>query len=56
MIKMARNKDLASKVRRGKKIKQSKGVPNWVIMKTDGKVRQSPYSRRHWRNSKLKLD
>jgi large subunit ribosomal protein L39e len=53
---MARNKDLASKIRRGKKLKQNKGVPNWVIMRTNRKVRESPQTRRHWRNSKLKLD
>lgn len=53
---MARNKDLPSKLRRGKKYKQSQTIPNWVIMKSGGKVRSSPYSRRFWRNSKLKRD
>jgi len=53
---MARNKDLPAKVRRGKKLKQSRSVPNWVIRKSGGKVRTSPHSRREWRNSKLKKD
>lgn len=53
---MARNKDVASKIRRGKKLKQSTSVPSWVIMKTGGKVRWSPYSRREWRNTRLKRD
>ncbi|KKM22363.1 hypothetical protein LCGC14_1626120 [marine sediment metagenome] len=53
---MARNKDLPSKLRRGKKGKQNQTIPNWIIMKTKGKVRSSPYSRRSWRNTRLKRD
>ncbi|MFX0029889.1 MAG: 50S ribosomal protein L39e [Candidatus Hermodarchaeota archaeon] len=53
---MARNKDLPSKLRRAKKLKQNKSVPNWVIQKTGGRVRISPYSQRSWRNTKLKRD
>ncbi|MBD3195272.1 MAG: 50S ribosomal protein L39e [Candidatus Lokiarchaeota archaeon] len=53
---MARNKDIASKMRRGKKIKQNRSIPNWIIMKTDGRVRSSPNNRREWRNRKLKKD
>ncbi|MGV9173386.1 MAG: 50S ribosomal protein L39e [Promethearchaeia archaeon] len=53
---MARNKDIAAKRRRGKKLKQSKTIPSWIIMKTDGEVRNSPYTRREWRNRKLKKD
>ncbi len=53
---MARNKDLPSKLRRAKKMKQSKSLPSWIIMRTGGKVRWSPYSRREWRNSRLKRD
>lgn len=53
---MARNKDLPSKLRRGKKHKQSQTLPSWVIMKSGGKVRSSPYSRRSWRNTRLKRD
>ncbi len=53
---MARNKDLPSKLRRGKKNKQSQTLPSWVIMKSGGKVRNSPYSRRSWRNTRLKRD
>ena len=54
--KMARNKDLPSKLRRGKKLKQNQSVPSWIIRKTGGSVRYSPYSRREWRNSRLKKD
>ncbi|MEJ2294726.1 MAG: 50S ribosomal protein L39e [Candidatus Lokiarchaeota archaeon] len=53
---MARNKDLPSKLRRGKKLKQNKSVPSWIVRKTGGKVRDSPYSRRDWRNTRLKKD
>ena len=56
MIIMARNKDLPSKIRRGKKMKQSQSLPTWIVRKTGGSVRDSPYSRRHWRNSRLKRD
>jgi len=53
---MARNKDLPSKLRRAKKAKQSTSIPSWVIRRTGGKVRDSPYSRRYWRNTRLKRD
>ena len=53
---MARNKDLPSKMRRGKKSKQSQSVPTWLVRRTGGKVRDSPYSRREWRNRRLKRD
>ncbi|TFG00838.1 MAG: 50S ribosomal protein L39e [Promethearchaeota archaeon] len=53
---MARNKSYSSKLRRGKNLKQNKSVPNWIIMRTDKKVRNSPYSNREWRNRKLKRD
>ncbi len=53
---MARNKDLPSKLRRANRMKKNKSVPNWVIQRTAGKVRTSPYSRRTWRNAKLKRD
>jgi len=53
---MARNKDLPSKLRRAKKAKQNNPIPNWIIMRSGGKVRSSPYSRRAWRNSRLKRD
>ena len=53
---MARNKDLPSKLRRGKRMKQSKSVPSWIVRKSGGRVRNSPYSRREWRNSRLKRD
>ncbi|MBY9007741.1 MAG: hypothetical protein KGD63_13435 [Candidatus Lokiarchaeota archaeon] len=35
---------------------QSNSMPTWVVMKTGRKVRTSPYSRREWRNRKLKRD
>jgi large subunit ribosomal protein L39e len=53
---MARNKNLGSKLRRGKNMKQSQSIPNWVVIKTNRKVRDSPYTRRSWRNTRLKRD
>ncbi|MFX1410455.1 MAG: 50S ribosomal protein L39e [Promethearchaeota archaeon] len=53
---MARNKDLASKLRRAKNMKQNKSIPTWIVRKTNGTVRNSPYSRRTWRNTRLKRD
>jgi len=53
---MARNKDLPSKLRRAKKGKQNQTIPSWVTIKTNRKVRSSPYSRRSWRNTRLKRD
>ncbi|MGD2200069.1 MAG: 50S ribosomal protein L39e [Candidatus Bathyarchaeota archaeon] len=52
---MARNKNLAFKLRLNKAGKQNKSVPAWIIAKTQGEVRWSPKSRRHWRRSKLKV-
>ncbi|MFX1464539.1 MAG: hypothetical protein ACFFBF_16065 [Promethearchaeota archaeon] len=31
-------------------------MPNWIVIKTNRKVRDSPYTRRRWRNTKLKRD
>jgi len=56
IIRMARNKDLPSKLRRGKKMKQSESLPQWITRKTDGNIKTSPYSRRNWRNTRLKRD
>ena len=53
---MARNKDLPSKLRRAKSMNQSKSIPSWVTMRTGGKFRTSPYTRRSWRNTRLKRD
>lgn len=53
---MARNKNLGSKLRRAKKMKQSQTIPSWVVVKTNRRVRESPYSRRSWRNTRLKRD
>ncbi len=53
---MARNKSLGSKLRRAKRMKQSQSIPNWVTLKTNRRVRSSPYSRRMWRNTRLKRD
>ena len=53
---MARNKDLPSKLRRGKKQKQSQSIPNWITIKTNRKVRTNPYQNRSWRNTRLKRD
>ena len=51
---MARNKNLPRKLRLGKEASKSSSVPTWVVIKTKGKVRWTPYSRRHWRNQRLK--
>ena len=53
---MARNKDLPSKLRRGKRMKQSQSLPTWITRKTGGSIRTSPHSRRNWRNTRLKRD
>ncbi len=53
---MARNKDLPSKLRRGKKMKQSESIPTWITRKTGNRIRTSPYSKRNWRNARLKRD
>ena len=53
---MARNKNIASKLRRAKNMKQNKSIPSWIVLKTGQKVRSSPYNRREWRNTKLKRD
>ncbi|UCD00547.1 MAG: 50S ribosomal protein L39e [Promethearchaeota archaeon] len=53
---MARNKDLPSKLRRAKKAKQSQTIPSWITIKTNRRIRSSPYSRRSWRNTRLKRD
>ncbi len=53
---MARNKNLPSKLRRAKKAKQSQTIPNWITIKTHRRVRDSPYSKRTWRNTRLKRD
>ena len=46
---MARVKPPAKKRRLGKANKESKAVPTWVIVRTDGKVRTNPKRRRNWR-------
>ncbi|MHA1775357.1 MAG: 50S ribosomal protein L39e [Promethearchaeota archaeon] len=51
---MARNKNLPRKLRLIKHRKRSGNIPTWVTMKTKGKVRSTPFSRRHWRSQKLK--
>jgi len=50
---MARNKPLAKKLRLGRQLKSNVGVPAWIMVKTNGKVRTHP-KRRNWRQSKLK--
>ncbi|TFH30269.1 MAG: 50S ribosomal protein L39e [Promethearchaeota archaeon] len=51
---MARNKDLPRKLRLLKHKKKSGKIPTWVVVKTKGKVRYSPFSRRNWRTQRLK--
>jgi len=52
---MARNKQMPKKMRLIKRGKQSENIPTWIVMRTKGKVRNSPFSRRHWRSSDLKV-
>ena len=51
---MARNKNLPRKLRLGKSAKKSENVPTWVVIRTKGAMRYTPYSRRNWRNQRLK--
>ncbi len=51
---MARNKTLPMKLRLGKSKDMGSNIPTWVVIKTKGKVRSTPYSRRHWRTQRLK--
>lgn len=51
---MARNKNLAYKLRLIKAGKSRKSVPAWIIAKTKGNVRWSPKNRGNWRNRKLR--
>ncbi len=51
---MAGNKPLALKLRLIKAGKQRGPVPSWIIMKTMGRVRFSPKTRRSWRIRRLK--
>jgi large subunit ribosomal protein L39e len=51
---MARNKNLPRKIRLGKSRTKSENVPTWVVIKTKGKFRYTPYSRRNWRRQRLK--
>ena len=51
---MARNKTLTMKLRLGKSRDMSSNIPSWVSIKTKGKIRTTPYSRRHWRTQRLK--
>ena len=51
---MARNKTLPMKLRLGKSKLKSGNIPTWVVIKTKGKIRSTPYTRRHWRTQRLK--
>ncbi|MFW9973034.1 MAG: 50S ribosomal protein L39e [Candidatus Odinarchaeota archaeon] len=53
---MAHYKNLGSKLRRAKKKKQSQSIPNWITLRTNRRVSTSPYTRRSWRNTRLKRD
>jgi large subunit ribosomal protein L39e len=50
---MARNKPLGKKIRLGHAGEENSSVPTWVIVKTHGKVRQTP-KRRNWRRTNIK--
>jgi ribosomal protein L39E len=51
---MARNKQLAYKLRLIRVGKERRSVPAWIIAKTKGTVRWSPKNRRNWRNARIK--
>jgi large subunit ribosomal protein L39e len=51
---MARIKPPAKKRRLAKANKETKAVPTWVIVRTDGKVRTNPKRRRNWRTGTIK--
>ncbi|MHA1744736.1 MAG: 50S ribosomal protein L39e [Promethearchaeota archaeon] len=51
---MARNKTLPRKLRLIKAKKRSSNTPTWVVIKTKGKRRYTPFSRRNWRSQRLK--
>jgi len=46
---------LGKKIRKAKVHRQNRNMPTWIVMKTKGRIRFSPLSRRHWRSSKLDL-
>ncbi|TFG19236.1 MAG: 50S ribosomal protein L39e [Promethearchaeota archaeon] len=46
---------LGKKIRKAKTLRQNRNMPTWIVMKTKGRIRYSPHSRRHWRTSKLDL-
>lgn len=49
---MAKVRDSAKKARHTKATRQAKGVPTWVIVKTNRHVRTNP-KKRNWRQRKL---
>ena len=51
---MAKTKNLPKKLRLAKSAKMRDNVPTWVVIRTKGKVRTTPYSRRNWRRQRLK--
>ncbi|MBD3353482.1 MAG: 50S ribosomal protein L39e [Candidatus Lokiarchaeota archaeon] len=46
-------KTFGKKKRLAKRRRQNRNMPTWIVLKSNGKVRNSPFSRRHWRSSKL---
>ena len=51
---MSRVKKPEYKARLGKKLKQNRRIPIFVIAKTNRRISQNP-ARRHWRARKLKI-
>jgi len=52
---MAKYKQMPKKRRLVKRGQQSENIPTWIVMRTKGTIRTSPFSRRHWRSSSLKV-
>jgi len=50
---VAHYKHVAKKIRLGKKTKQNRALPAWVILKTRRRVTRNPM-RRYWRRQKIK--
>lgn len=46
-------KTLGKKMRLAKAGRRSRSMPTWIVMRTNGKIRFSPHTRREWRSSKL---
>jgi ribosomal protein L39E len=44
---------MGKKIRLGKNGRKKQSLPTWIVLRTKGNVRTSPFSRRNWRSTKL---